>query len=190
MLVLVEGMERCGKTSTVNYVRSIIQNPRIIVHHCAKPPKGLNHRQQQTWAAMHYTETMQKFTQLSTAGWDIIMDRAHIGEYVYGHMYRNNLAADDYMYYCEDFVDMNNTYLLLLTDEPTKVMSREDGLSMSMSIDKITTEKQRFVEGFNKSKITNKMHIDWTDYDANTNTDFATLFKKYTNGLQDFLEIF
>jgi thymidylate kinase len=188
MLILVEGLERCGKTTTVNYLRSVIDNPRIIVHHSAKPPKGLTRQQAQTWSAIHYTETMGMFSKLSENGWDIIMDRAHIGEYVYGHMYRRNDKNDRYIFETEHFIDISKTYLVLLTDDPHSVYSREDGQSLSTNVDAIEAERERFIEGVGISRILNKLHIDWTnDFD---DVPFAEKQKTYFKKLNNFLEIF
>lgn len=163
-IIIIEGLERCNKTSTVNFIRSKIQNPLLIVHHSAKPPKGLTRQQMQTWAAIHYTELFKTFDTLSSRGYDIIMDRAHIGEYVYGHMYRGNSTEDDYMFFPETLIDLSSVYLILLTDSPKNVLSREDGQSLSTTEEKIDTERKRFIEGTAKSKVLNKLHVDWESY--------------------------
>lgn len=187
-IIIVEGLERCGKTTTVNYLRSVIHNPRLIVHHSAKPPKGLTRQEAQTWSAIHYTEVMRTFSKLSENGWDIIMDRAHIGEYVYGHMYRRNDKNDRYIFETEHFINISDTYLVLLTDSPSNVMSREDGQSLSTNIDAITTERERFIEGVGISRILNKLHLDWTsDFD---DVSFEEKQKTYFKKLSNFLEIF
>lgn len=184
-IIIVEGLERCNKTSTVNFIRSKIQNPRLITHHSAKPPKGLTRQQLQTWAAIHYTELFKTFDKLSATGYDIIMDRAHIGEYVYGHMYRGNSATEDYMFFPETLIDISSVYLILLTDSPKNVMSREDGQSLSTTEEKISTERYRFVEGCNKSKILNKLHVDWENfYPGET---FETKQKYFFERLEIFL---
>lgn len=191
MLILIEGMERCGKSSTVNHIREVLHNPKLIVHHSSKPPKTIWLKDEiSMWSNIHYTSVLEKFAQLSNAGWDIVMDRAHIGEYVYGNMYRGNSLTEDYMFWGERYLNQDDTYLILLTDDPQKVILREDGNSMSKNIIDISFERNRFIEGFNKSSIKNKLHIDWTNDNVNKILDFKTLFTKYTHRLNDFLEIF
>lgn len=189
MLILVEGLERCGKTTTVNYLRSVIHNPKLIVHHSAKPPKGLTRQESQTWSAVHYTEVTQKFSELSEKGWDVIMDRAHIGEYVYGHMYRGIGKNDRYIFDTEHFFNISDTYLVLLTDDPAQVHSREDGQSLSTNTDAITIERERFIEGVGISRVLNKLHVDWTA-DFDNTLSFEEKQKLYFKKLNNFLEIF
>lgn len=181
MLILVEGLERCGKTTMVNYIRSVIKNPKLIVNHCAKPPKGLSQIETRDWSRQYYFQLLTKFDHLSSEGWDIIMDRAHIGEYVYGNMYRGNAVHDDFMFFPEEFINISDTYLVLLTDKPEKVLEREDGMSMSQSKSLVEFERTRFIEGFNKSRIMNKMWIDWTQQQMfgknNFNEGFAVAAK-------------
>lgn len=177
MLILIEGLERCGKTTMVNHLRSKIKNPKLIVNHCAKPPKGLTLQETREWSQRYYFELLVKFDQLSNEGWDIIMDRAHIGEYVYGHMYRGNSPNDVIMFWPEQFINISNTYLILLTDDPKNVHSRDDGMSLSVTPDSISFEKERFVDGFNKSRILNKLHIDWTRDNMFGKDNFEDAFK-------------
>ena len=188
-IYIVEGLERCGKTTTVNFLRSVIQNPKLIVHHSAKPPSGLTKEESQNWSTVHYTEVLSTFEDLSKKqGFDIIMDRGHLGEYVYGHMYRGNHKDDQYMFYGESFINLKDTYLILLTDNPSNVLSREDGQSLSTSEEKITLERNRFIEAFNRSRIQNKFHFDWTSH-FNLSDDFDRKMELYKLTLRDLLGI-
>lgn len=187
MLILIEGLERCGKTSMVNHLRSVIKNPKLIVNHCAKPPKGLSQAETREWSQRYYFELLVKFGALSKEGWDIIMDRAHIGEYVYGTMYRGNAVADDFMFFPEQFIDISDAYLILLTDDPVKVLSREDGMSLSQSKSMVEFERMRFIDGFNKSKIMNKLWIDWTQQQMFGKDNFEEGFKAAANRVEELL---
>lgn len=187
MLILIEGLERCGKTTMVNHLRSKIKNPKLIVNHCAKPPKGLTPQETREWSQRYYFELLFKFDQLSNEGWDIIMDRAHIGEYVYGHMYRGNLPDDDFMFFTERFINISNTYLILITDDPKSVHSRDDGMSLSSTPDTIEFERKRFVDGYNKSRILNKRHIDWTRDNMFGKDNFKDAFEVAAKNVEDLI---
>lgn len=187
MLILIEGLERCGKTTMVNHLRSIIKNPKLIVNHCAKPPKGLTPLETREWSYRYYFGLLVKFDQLSNDGWDIIMDRAHIGEYVYGHMYRGNSANEDFMFFPEQFINISDTYLVLLTDDPSEVLKREDGMSLSQTYDRIQFERERFTEGFSKSKILNKFHIDWTRDKMFSKDNFKDAFEVAAKNVEGFI---
>ena len=108
------------------------------------------------------------------------MDRAHVGEYVYGHMYRGNSETDSFMFDSEYLVNISDMYLILLTDHPKHVIAREDGQSLSTTEEKIAFERDRFIKGFSKSRVLNKLHNDWSDikYFGKSFDESFDMFKK------------
>jgi thymidylate kinase len=175
---IVEGMERCGKTTTVNYLRSILKNPKLIVHHAAKPPKGVNAYE---WSRSHYFNLSVTFNDMSKDGWDIIMDRSHIGEYVYGHLYRG-VDADDLStsLLFDRFFNVCTTSLIMLVDHAENVIARDDGLSLAQNLGNVQQERDRFVDAFKKSTLVKKHLIDWNSPDfwhMSTQEKFAKAFK-------------
>jgi hypothetical protein len=115
------------------------------------------------------------------------MDRAHIGEFVYGHIYRGNSETEDFMFHPEKYIDISDTYLVMLTDSPENVLSREDGESLSTSISDIQKEKERFIQGFKRSTILNKLHIDWAEFNSDVN--FEQKKQLYYKQLSFFLSV-
>ena len=80
---------------------------------------------------------------------------------VYAPLYRNYLG--DYVFKIEsEYVeDLNkNLYLIVLTNDPEILLSREDGDSLSKSVEDISKEKQMFEKAYYESKIQNKIMIN------------------------------
>lgn len=167
---IVEGMERCGKTTTVNFLRSIIKNPKLLVLHSAKPPKGVNTFE---WSQQHYFNLCTQAAKLSDEGWDVIMDRSHIGEFVYGPIYRGTAPTDIRTSLVFDgFFNKEDTYLFVLIDDANNVAARDDGLSLAQNVEQTTYERQRFITAFDKSTIKNKFLMDWAGHEANHGKKF------------------
>lgn len=109
----------------------------------------------------------------------IICDRAHLGEMVYGPIYRG--YTGEYVLDIEKrFSKYNelwdNLFLIVLTDHPENLIKREDGHSFSIDLDKKQNEINNFINAYEKSTIKNKLHLNVHDYDiehlANTVIDY------------------
>lgn len=91
---------------------------------------------------------------------DIICNRGHLGEYVYGK-YRNYdgeyVFTELETYYSHDLQFLT---LIVLIDNPENLLQREDGLSLSKNLKSKTEEIKMFTDAFNKSKIKNKILIN------------------------------
>jgi hypothetical protein len=93
--------------------------------------------------------------------WDIldlyIWNRSHIGEYVYGTMYRDSYPSNWVPQLEERFLaDQENVYLILMVADPEFIANQDDGKSYSSNIDDKRKELQLFVDAFQESKIANK----------------------------------
>jgi len=160
MITLFEGLDNTGKSTQI---QNLIEHykDRIFhkIHYSAV--KTLSSDEAETYSKKLYTD-MFKIISECNKDRNIVFDRAHLGEYVYGKIYRNYDA--NWTFDLE--VDKDTTFLIVLVDEPKNVLYREDGLSLSKSdnieesIRKISYEKQRFEEAYNKSTLTNKILIN------------------------------
>lgn len=172
MILIIEGMDRCGKTTLISNLRKhYFTNPKLIVHHASSPPKGVE--DQNAWEINHYKETADTFHHLSAKeGYDIICDRFHIGAMVYGPRYR---GLDPLKMYEVDINSVANGHernvaLVLLTDEVESVVSRDDGLSLETSPEEYEKTKKEFLWAFDYSTIENKLHINITHNGGFQNT--------------------
>jgi thymidylate kinase len=93
---------------------------------------------------------------------NLIFDRSHIGEYVYGPLYRN--YSGDYIFDIEKlYVNkpfFKDIFLFIFVDSPENLIKREDGLSFSTEMEMKIKEIQLFKEYHSKSNIMHKYLIN------------------------------
>lgn len=166
MILIIEGMDRCGKSTLIaNLRKHYFTNPALIVHHSSAPPRGLSNKDSELWEAEHYSDLAYTFHHLSyREGYDIICDRFHLGAIVYGMRYR---GLNPYTIYkidnkfiahgAEDAIAM-----VLLTDDTEAVMSRDDGLSNEQSAKEFDETRAEFERVFGYSTIKHKLKINIT----------------------------
>ncbi len=168
MIVILEGLDRCGKSTQIRKMQPLlIDKPLQVMHYMAI--KGFDDNSD----VKEYSEKMYKqmFHILLTNYPDnnFILDRAHIGEVVYSPIYRD--YSGDYVYEIEeDFKShfakfWNQIYLITFVDKADNLISRDDGLSFTTKIDKKNVEINSFISATDKSLITNKLilNIDGKD---------------------------
>lgn len=160
MIYIIEGLDRCGKTSFIDVLRNQIKSPYIFTIHSTKPPSNVNYEE---WSKKYYTNLISRIVNLSLQGNIIILDRSWIGEAVYGPIYRNtNIPLSYFDSFIKDHVHLFKLFLFI--DSPENLISREDGNSLStQNIDKIKNEVELFKRAFDKSIIFdhNKHLINW-----------------------------
>ena len=159
MILIIEGMDRCGKSTLVEQLRKrYFPNPKTIVHHSSSPPKVGNPN---LWEITHYSSLLDHSFQLSIDhDFDIIFDRFHLGAIVYGQKYRNANPQD--IYGVENmFIGPNDDIaLVLLTDWTHNIMDRDDNDSLESSPSEFDETRIAFEEAFSRSIIPHKLHIN------------------------------
>ncbi len=160
MIIIVCGQDRCGKTTLIKGLRKLITNSKILVIHSGTPPKNVDVK---LWSYLYYDNLLSKTVILSEEeDYQIILDRAHLGETVYSPLFRNTTA--DYIWDIERNRLMNrNVALVVLTDNPSNVIERDDGLGHEQNLDDIAKVKSGFENAYNKSIIENKLLWNITD---------------------------
>lgn len=157
--IVVEGMDRCGKDTLIKGLRKLIQNPRILDHHSTSPPKGVDALE---WSRIYYWSILYLSRALQVLGWDVIANRCHIGETVYGPIYRQ--TDPEFIWEQEkDYLDLDNTWLIVVVDNGLSLMRRDDGLSNESSITEFNQVRDAFTSSFHKSAIKNKILINISD---------------------------
>jgi len=178
MILIIEGMDRCGKSTLIDQLRKryFINNTRVLVHHSSSPPKVENPNE---WEIQHYRHMLDASYMLNYShDFDVIFDRFHLGAIVYGKKYRN---ADP-----EDIYSIENMYiypndeiaLVLLTDWTSNIMERDDGNSIEYSPSEFDETRIAFEEAFKRSIIPNKLHIN-----IHENGGFKNTYGTVTNFL-------
>lgn len=167
-LLIIEGPDRVGKNLLIQNL--ISQSDNFIVRHfgTAKGDTDFEKRNHQyqffkkefTLASNRNIFNMDNKQRYPRDIW--IMNRGHLGEFVYGKLYRNT-NPDQWVFKMEEMFGFDidpSVYLLLLTAPPQFLCSREDGKSFSSSIHNKAAEINAFKEAFRHSKIMNKKHIE------------------------------
>jgi thymidylate kinase len=169
--VIVEGPDNVGKTTIIKNIK--------------------NHYVDITFHTLHYSDIKQKNIE-STIDYNkkmytemfkimihqskfkntgIICDRSHLGEMVYGPIYRN--YSGDYVLEIEkkfnNYDIFWNTILLITCyDDPKNLIARDDGLSFSTNLKKKTIEIDNFLNAHKKSNIKNKLLLNIKNNNANS----------------------
>lgn len=169
MLLIIEGMDRCGKSYLVEHLRKrFFTSPNIIVHHSSSPPKV---EDPNGWELRHYTSLFQTSQMLvDDYFYHVIFDRFHLGAAVYGAKYRNANPSDIYELDRDWLSGYGNAALILLTDNPEVIASRDDGESLESSVDEYAETAAAFIEAYKMSSCVDKLHINVTDNGGFKNT--------------------
>lgn len=135
-LYIFEGIDNIGKTTLIEKFSKNFQNPLIIKF--SSPPKDIPLVDRNLYQLNYFEQQFQNVNKDSTHD-AIIWDRSHIGESVYGPMFRNYNPKSDLLKLESAFHDIikNDTFLFLLKASPTFSLNHEDGKTMFLSEDKL-----------------------------------------------------
>jgi len=157
-VVWIDGLDRTGKDTQCKYLLPVI-SPCINIHgyNCA----GIDDKTQQVIQKINVIEELEMFDR--NASTQFLCNRTHLGELVYGWLYRHYYA--DYIYEIEaqyqDKQWFKNSSLFVFVDVPENLIKREDGNSSNgFAIDNIRKEKELFETAFRKSCVPNKKLIN------------------------------
>lgn len=167
--IIVEGTDRCGKSTIINNIKQHFNQFTFHALHYSNV-KQHSIEEVQTYSKKMYTEMFELMINLipfDKSG--IICDRSHLGECVYGPMYRN--YSGDYVLDIEkEFNHFNpvwdNLFLFTLYDTPERLVQRDDGLSFSTDLVKKQTEIDGFLRAHELSSIKHKKLINIEHHNA------------------------
>lgn len=170
MFIILEGADRCGKDTLIYGMRKLIHNPKILVHHSGTPPKGVDPK---LWSKLYYTYLLKVSQDMVNDGGVVIANRCHLGETVYGPLFRN--TDDEYVWALEKLFKVETTALILMTDKPENILARDDGISTGSTLQNFTDVVNRFDAAFEKTAIQNKIRWDISELGW---PDPATILKR------------
>ena len=155
MHIIFEGIDNVGKTTQIQKIQKYLYDKPIHKLHYSNF-KDLNKN------ILDYSKQVynQMVDLLNNDKYNLILDRAHLGEYVYGKKYRNYTDEEcEYVFELEKKIKCD-VRLIVLIDSSNGSLLRDDGLSLSIKkIDRLE-EIERFKIAFKKSNIKNKILID------------------------------
>lgn len=161
-LLIIEGQDRCGKDSLINAISEMY--PNVIKRHWSFPKGDTNEDKTQYqktsfhWEFENYAINKARRYQENTL---MIWNRAHLGEMVYGSLYRNS-EPHNWVMQLEDeykFSSDPDVYLVYLYADPEFIVSKDDGESYSAKLDDKRAEMEVFMKAFDSSQIVNKLKI-------------------------------
>ena len=136
-LIIVEGMDNTGKDTLINGLKEYYNKLNIKETHFYGPSTKDNNN-------IAYIEQIHQFINnlynITKKDFDMmIWNRSHIGEYVYGQIYRNINDKDieklvNLIDECLNKLDLNVVYVQLICNSNTLMIDNEDGKSLSNNV--------------------------------------------------------
>lgn len=190
-LIIVEGCDRVGKNLLCDelYKMATLKNSNVTYRHW-RFPLGETNADKIMYQKMSFQKEFTLFREMNFdsyytgRGNDLmIWNRAHIGEYVYGTIYRN--YEPNWIYNLEilhNFDENPEIYLILLDADAEFVCANDDGHSFSNDIETKNKELELFRQAFKKSHIQNKLNIKVNDGNQFRNS------RNILNEVQEFIK--
>jgi len=168
IFVIVEGPDNVGKTTLINNIKNNFNDVIFQTMHFS------NVKQQSSEDVVEYSKKLYSdmFYVMScmqgiVAG-GVICDRSHLGEMVYGPIYRG--YTGEYVLSIEDTYANSKFFenLILITcyDDPENLIERDDGLSFSLDLETKKTEISNFLNAHEQSNIKHKLLLNIKNYNA------------------------
>jgi thymidylate kinase len=165
-LLIIEGLDRCGKDTLIKNL--IATRSNYAVRHWDKP-KGNTDEEKREFQEQFFEKEFSIASNLMFLDDNpnnlLIWNRAHLGEFVYGKLYRDT-KPEEWVMDLEtkfEFVENPTVYMVLLVAPAKFLCDRDDGESFASDIESKVREKEAFFKAYSNSKISNKLLIDVTD---------------------------
>jgi hypothetical protein len=165
-LIIIEGTDRVGKDTLVRGLVS--QSRNYIVRHFSSPPGDDNETKTQNQKRIFRKEFVfqNQVRKDKSITFDFILwNRAHIGEYVYGPMYRQSTPESWVPSLEKEFLFGKDTeiYLIYLWGDADFICKNDDGESFTSDPEKKRQEQIAFENAIENSIISKKLKIKVND---------------------------
>lgn len=173
--LIIEGPDRTGKDSLISNLLPFCQNA-IVTHFSS--PVGETDAEKRSFQESSFREEFSRAKLFLTSEIfknpkpgkmnAIFWNRAHLGEFVYGNLYRKTNPEEWVMEIEQEhgYHERDDVYLLLLTADPEFLSKRDDGLSFSATAESRSQEIEKFRDAFSKSNIRKKLEISVSENGA------------------------
>lgn len=159
MLIIVEGTDRTGKDSLVQGLYGHIAGKSVMIRHWGFP-LGKTNEEKTSYQKDTFRKDFERYNTLKNDdNISVIWNRSHIGELVYGPMYRGSNPGP-WVYGLETefkFDQSEDIFLIYLYGDPQFLIKVDDGKSFTNEIVKKVEELRRFEEAIAQSTIQNKL---------------------------------
>lgn len=166
-LLIIEGIDRTGKNTLISNLLQFYSN--VVIRHFSSA-YGLSNIDKYKFQFEFFQKEFMMFRNnsglfsnpiSSKRNEDLwIWNRSHIGEKVYGGLYRK--TPTDWIYDMEKQFSFDidpNIYVVNLYGDPEFLFYNEDGLSIGKTLENKSNEIQAFREAVSLSSIKNKISI-------------------------------
>jgi hypothetical protein len=168
MIYIFEGMDNCLKDTLIQLLRSSL-SPQTQILKFSNPPKNID--SPEDWQKAHFKD-MFDFLESNIANnfRNLILNRAHLGEYVYAPIYRGyegNWIFDleeAFLKTCHKNIKKLKLFVLYDSDNDQLILREDDKSLSNRDIQKMDIERERFIKAFEKSNFTCKRIFDISNY--------------------------
>lgn len=159
-LIIFEGLDRCGKDSLIEELSTNLSN--YTIRHWSFP-KGETNEEKTAWQKNSFNDEFSHYVFLKSRfpGHILFWNRSHLGELVYGTIYRDS-QPHTWVPRLESDYGMENdneVYLIHLTADAEFIAAQDDGKSYSDTVENKQKEIDAFQASVDSSKISNKLTI-------------------------------
>ena len=158
MIICIEGPDRIGKSTCCAHLASRHGYSRM---HFGRP-EGSTDTERSLYQKGSFTTLFTMAGALRDQRAKVVLDRSHLGELVYGPIYRPNSQVDLGYIHALEAADPGCMTLVMLTHrDPSVLRSRDDGLGFDIT--RLEDEIAAFAVAFAGSRLRSKHIIDVTD---------------------------
>ena len=159
---MLEGPDNCGKSTQIQKLIHLFHDKSIHQLHYSSV-KGFEEAWQTTSYSCKMYSDMFSILHDNYKNMHFTLDRTHLGELVYGPLYRD--YTGDYVICIENNWRVyeefwNEIHLITFIDAASNLISRDDGLSFSIDPTQKQKEINLFINANNKSFINHKAVIN------------------------------
>lgn len=164
MFIIIEGPDRVGKDTLIKSIKNYYNNIIFQTLHFT------NIKQNTKEDVILYNKKLYKnmfdimlYNILQNENFGIICNRSHLGEMVYGPLYRG--YSGDYVLQIERlykiFLNLwQKLALVVLIDKPENLIARDDGQSFTTDLTTKQKEVNLFKQVYERTSIKNKLLVD------------------------------
>lgn len=161
--IIIEGLDALGKDTLIKGICDSFNYENIAIRHFAKPPKNnIDPLSFQINVFLKEFNLLHSFSSCNDYHKNLIIwNRSHLGEYVWGSLYRgcNKHVISDKLKSIEEKYLIDETYLIYLYSDADFAAKNEDGESLGKSISDKEHQLKLFGEIYDSSLIKNKIKI-------------------------------
>ena len=165
-IILLESPDNCGKSTQIHEINRHFYPDKLFhtLHYGGVRKPGITPDQYKEISKKYYREMFSLFQIAQYNNLNLICDRSHIGDFIYGPLFRNYDGSYVFDLEKETSLNWKEIYLITFIDEVDNLIKREDGYSYSIDREVKQKEINLFIEAHETSTIPHKFLLNIKDY--------------------------